>query len=386
MKSDLFPALPDIVFAERDPAVIERELISGYENAYQLQYGAERKLYPGDPIRLFLESIAFELIHQRQLIDYTGKMNFLAYAEKDYLDHIGALLGVTRLPAQPALTTLKFVLSEPQIGASFIPIGTRATPGGGDIVFATVEIGEIPEGEREVEVPAHCLVDGIAGNSFLPGQIKKIVDPLPWLADVVNTTITAGGTDMESDENFRERIQIAPESFSVAGARGSYEYWARTAHQGIVDVAVVGPPLTLPGHVEIYPLMAGGELPTQEILNLVYDTCNAEDIRPLTDYVQVLTPEPVAYTLELRYWIERRNATGATAIQAAVEHAVSGWILWQRSKIGRDIIPSELIHRIQAAGAKRVEVITPGYAALNYKQLAILSSDPVITYGGLEDA
>ena len=79
MKSELFSYLPDITFAERDPAVIERELISGYESAYQLQFGEERKLYPGDPIRLFLESVAFELVHQRQLIDHTGKMNLLAY-------------------------------------------------------------------------------------------------------------------------------------------------------------------------------------------------------------------------------------------------------------------------------------------------------------------
>jgi phage-related baseplate assembly protein len=386
MKSDLFPALSDIVFAERDPAVVERELINGYEQAYYLQYGEERKLYPGDPVRLLLESIAFELIHQRQLIDYTGKMNMLAYSEGDKLDHLGALLGVTRLSAQPALTALKFVLSEPQIGTSIIPMGTRATPGGGEIVFATTEVAEIPEGAAEIEIPASCLILGTGGNGFLPGQVKKIVDPFPWQMSVENTTITAGGADIENDENLRERIQIAPESFSVAGARGAYIFWARTAHQSITDVAVVGPPETEPGNVEIYPLLMGGELPAQEILDLVYETCNAEDIRPLTDYVHVMPPAPVSYTLELRYWIERRNATHAMAIQAAVEQAVKGWILWQRSKIGRDVIPSELVHRVQAAGAKRVEVVSPGYTMLNYKQLAVIDGDPIVIYGGLEDA
>jgi phage-related baseplate assembly protein len=386
MKSELFPALPDIVFAERDPAVIERELINGYEQAYQLQYGVERKLYPGDPVRLFLESVAFELIHQRQLIDYTGKMNLLPYSEGDNLDHLGALLGVTRLPAQTALTTLKFTLSEPQTGTSVIPMGTRATPGGGDIVFATTKAAELHEGGTEIEIPASCLISGTAGNGFLPGQVKKIVDPFPWQMSVENITVSYGGADVESDENFRERIQIAPESFSVAGARNAYVSWARAAHQSITDVAVVGPPETEPGNVEIYPLMTGGELPTQEILDLVYETCNAEDIRPLTDYVHALSPVPVPYTLELRYWIERRNATHVTAIQAAVEAAVKGWILWQRAKIGRDLIPSELVHRVQAAGAKRVTVTSPGYVALNYKQLAVLNGDPVVLYGGLEDA
>jgi phage-related baseplate assembly protein len=386
MKSGLFPALPDIVFAERDPAVIERELINGYEQAYQLRYGVERKLYPGDPARLILESVAFELVHQRQLIDYTGKMNLLAYSAGDKLDHLGAHLGVTRLPARSALTTLKFTLSEPQIGVSIIPAGTRATPGGGDIVFAATKAVEISAGKTEAEVPAQCAISGTAGNGFLPGQVKKIVDPFPWQMSVENITVSYGGADVESDENFRERIQIAPESFSVAGARNAYISWARAAHQSVTDVAVVGPPETEPGNVEIYPLMTGGELPTQEILNLVYETCNAEDIRPLTDYVHVLTPVPVPYALELRYWIERLNATRVTAIQAAVGQAVKSWILWQRTKIGRDIIPSELVHRIQAAGAKRVEVIAPEYTALNYKQLAVISGDPVVVYGGLEDA
>jgi phage-related baseplate assembly protein len=386
MKSDLFPTLPEIFFAERDPAVIERELINGYEQAYQLQYGAERKLYPGDPVRLFLESVAFELIHQRQLIDYTGKMNLLAYSEGDKLDHLGALLGVARLPAQPALTTLKFVLSKPQIGILLIPAGTRATPGGGEIIFSTIAAVEIPEGQQEAEARAQCLLNGAIGNGFLPGQVRKIVDPFPWQMSVDNTTVSYGGTDVESDENFRERIQIAPESFSVAGARGAYMFWARSAHQDITDVAVVGPPATEPGHVEIYPLMSGGELPSQEILDLVYESCNAEDIRPLTDYVHVLPPVPVLYALSLRYWIEYRNATRATVIQAAVEDAVKSWVRWQRARIGRDIIPSELIHRIQATGAKRVEVITPGYVPLSYNQLAILGGNPVVTYGGLEDA
>ena len=257
MKSDLFPGLADITFAERDPAIIEAAVITGYEKI------ANRTLAKGDPIRLFLESIAFVIIHQRHLIDFTGKQNLLAYAGGNYLDHIGAMLGVNRLPAQPALTTLKFTLSESQPAALSIPAGTRATPGGGDLVFETTEISVVTPGALEVSVLAQCTKTGALGNGLLLGQIKKIVDPFPWQMKVENVTESSGGTDVENDENLRERIQLAPEYFSVAGPRGAYEYWARTAHQGIVDVAVVGPPETEPGNVHIYPLMQGGELPSQ---------------------------------------------------------------------------------------------------------------------------
>ncbi|GHS88594.1 hypothetical protein AGMMS49957_10360 [Synergistales bacterium] len=384
MKSELFSYLPDVVFAERSPAVIERELINGYEQAYKTQYGEERKLYPGDPIRLFLESVAFELIHQRQLIDHAAKMNLLAYSAGDYLDHIGALLNVTRLPAQAAATTLKFTLSAPQIGVSLIPKGTRATPGGGNIIFATDKTAEIPEGEQEADVSASCVILGAVGNGFLPGQVNKIVDPFPWQVYVTNTTVSSGGANIESDENLRERIQIAPESFSVAGPRGAYEFWARTAHQSIVDVAVLGPPDTEPGDVEIYPLLADGELPTQDILDAVYAVCDAEDIRPDTDHVFVLAPQTVGFDLSVTYWIDRSRAAQSAAIQQAVNQAVGAWVRWQRSKLGRDVNPSELNHRILAAGAKRAEILSPEFTPLTRSQVAA-PDDMEVTFGGLED-
>ena len=378
MKSDLFPALADIVFAEKAADEIESAIITQYETL------AGRTLAKGDPVRLFLEAIVLVIIQQRALIDYAAKQNLLAYADGDYLDHIGALLEVTRLEASRAMTTLKFTLSEVQPSAVIIPEGTRATPGGGTILFATTESVDIPAGEREAEVTAQCTLSGTQGNGYVPGQIRKLVDPFPFEMTVENITETYGGSDTETDENFRERIQIAPESFSVAGPTGAYEYWARSAHQGIIDVAVLGPPDTEPGNVNIYPLMTDGDLPTQEILDAVYEVCNADDKRPDTDFVHVLSPEPVEFELNVSYWIDRKRATQAAQIQRAVEEAVNAWALWQRSKRGRDLNPSELNHRMVAAGAKRTEIISPEFRVLTASQVAIMTAK-TLTLGGLED-
>ena len=378
MKSDLFPALADIVFAEKAADEIESAIITQYETL------AGRTLAKGDPVRLFLEAIVLVIIQQRALIDYAAKQNLLAYADGDYLDHIGALLEVTRLEASHAMTTLKFTLSEVQPSAVIIPEGTRATPGGGTILFATTESIDIPAGEREAEVTAQCTLSGTQGNGYVAGQIRKLVDPFPFEMTVENITETYGGSDTETDENFRERIQIAPESFSVAGPTGAYEYWARSAHQGIIDVAVLGPPDTEPGNVNIYPLMTDGDLPTQEILDAVYEVCNADDKRPDTDFVHVLSPEPVEFELNVSYWIDRKRATQAAQIQRAVEEAVNAWALWQRSKLGRDLNPSELNHRMVAAGAKRTEIISPEFRVLTASQVAIMTAK-TLTLGGLED-
>jgi len=359
-------------------------VITGYENA------AGRSLAKGDPVRLFLEAVALVIIQQRALIDYTGKQNLLAYAEAGHLDHLSAYLGVTRLAATSAATTLKFTLSEAQPAAIIIPAGTRVSPGSGELLFSTVEDFEIPAGETEALILAQCETAGTEGNGFVAGQVRKLVDPFPWEMTVTNITETSGGADVENDENLRERTQIAPESFSVAGPKGEYVYHARSAHQSIVDVAVLGPDdsteehVIEPGNVEIYPLLTGGELPSQEILDAVLEACSAEDVRPDTDYVHVLSPQIVFYDLSVAYWIDRANATRAASIQSAVQQAIEGWIEWQRARLGRDINPSELTRRMVVAGAKRVEITSPLFRVLSAREVALLDNS-TITYGGLED-
>ncbi len=377
-KSELFPGLADIIFAEKSADETEQEIIAFYENF------SGRTLAKGDPIRLFLEAFILIIIHQRSLIDYAAKQNLLAYAEGDYLDHIGALLEVMRLEASHAMTTLKFTLSEAQPAVVTIPKGIRVSPGVENILFETLVAVEVPIGETQATVTAQCTAAGTAGNGFIAGQIRRLVDPFPLEMSVTNTTTSYGGTDKENDENYRERIHIAPESFSVAGPKGSYDFYARSAHSDIIDVAVVGPPEIEPGYVEIFPLMEGGELPSDEILSAVLEKCNSDDIRPLTDCVSAKKPEVVNFSLNVKYFIDRAKATQSTELQAAIAESVSEWITWQRSKLGRDLNPSELNHRMLAAGAKRTEIISPVFTILKASQLAVPESIS-ITFGGLED-
>ena len=105
-KSDLFPGLDDISFAETDPVTIEREIITSYETL------TGRSLAKGDPVRLFLDTIIAVIVQLYSVLDTTAKLNLLAYSKDAFLDHLGALLGVTRLEPACAVTTLRFTLSE----------------------------------------------------------------------------------------------------------------------------------------------------------------------------------------------------------------------------------------------------------------------------------
>ena len=63
--------------------------------------------------------------------------------------------------------------------------------------------------------------------------------------------------------------------------------------------------------------------------------------------------------------------------------AVNAFVLWQKSKLGRDVNPSELIRRIMDAGAKRVVVTAPEYAAVSVTQVAVAKTTNV-SLGGME--
>ena len=116
--------------------------------------------------------------------------------------------------------------------------------------------------------------------------------------------------------------------------------------------------------------------------NFLLTGCN-EISRQAENTLQELE-EKFTNDLNVKYFIDRANATQSTQIQAAVENAIQTWVTWQRSKLGRDLNPSELNHRIIAAGAKRAEIISPVFRTVKYKELAIPSSQ-TITFGGLED-
>ncbi|MGF9907259.1 baseplate assembly protein [Brevibacillus porteri] len=364
--------LPDIQFAQKSAEQIEAEVVARFEEK------ANVTLTKADPRRKFIQSCVYLLSLQRSNIDYSAKQNLLAYAQNNKLDHLGAFVDTPRLQPTFSKTTERFHLSVTQ--AQTIPAGTRVSAGDG-IFFAVEKDVPVPVGKTYVDVEAICTQVGSVGNGYLPGQINQLVDPIQWIQSVENITESDGGSDVEEDDPYAERIQQAPEKFSVAGPDGAYKYWARSASPLIVDVSVQSP---APVEVEIRPLLKGGEIPGPEILDLVYQACNDRSIRPLTDFVKVLAPEAITYDLSLTYWIRTSDSSVAASIKQKVKQAIQDYKVWQKSKLGRDIDPTELITRIKNAGAKRVAVVSPVYKAVATHQVAV-DLNTTVTYGGLED-
>ena len=85
-----------------DPLAITDELVRAYEAA------TGKTLYPAQIERLFIDLIAYRETLVRGLINDVARQNLVAFARAPMLDFLGELVGVARLSAQPARTTLRF--------------------------------------------------------------------------------------------------------------------------------------------------------------------------------------------------------------------------------------------------------------------------------------
>ena len=339
-----------------------------------------REVRRADPLMLFLKSMIAVIAQYNLLLDELAKMNLLAYSKGKALEHLGALVGVERLAATKATCSCKVCLSDIISHAVTIQKGTRVHSGD-DIYFSLDEDLIFLSGETELEGKFSCSIEGEVGNGYKVGELNKIVDPQAFLLSIENITISDGGSDIESDDNLRERIRIAPESFSTAGPSGAYEFFVKKASDLITDVEIVS---EKPGEVDIYFLQSNSDLPTQEVIDKVYETLSDRTVRPLTDKVIIKNPVQVDYEIDLRYFISRSDAANQLSIQKKVEAAIEEFILWQRSELGRDLNDSRLIEMIRQAGAKRVEIISPAFQIISENSVAICTNKNIL-FAGLEE-
>ena len=136
--------------------------------------------------------------------------------------------------------------------------------------------------------------------------------------------------------------------------------------------------------MDVYILLEGGEIPHDEILNLIQDYLSDERLRPLTDLVTVKPAEIVSYDIDCKYFINRTDATQALSIKTAAEKAVQDFIDWQKNKLGRDIDSTYLIYKLREAGASRVIVDAPAFQVVPPNAVAI-ANNVNISYMGLKD-
>lgn len=369
-------------FVSTDTAALVTQLIASYEQMTGIT------VRPASPERLFIQWVASVIVQERALNNYTGNQNIPSRATGADLDALGELFySQVRPQAQPAITTQRFYISEPQPNSILIPFGTRVTDKEGTLVWETIADAYIPIGDTYGDVIVQCQEPGVIGNGYAPGQIDVLVDVFPYYERCENLTESENGADAATDDEYYELMRASMDAFSTAGPEGAYAYYARQVSTRIADVVLTTPN---PGQVNIYVLMDDGTIAGEEIKNAVYEACNDRFVRPLTDYVVVDDAEVVSYDIDFTYYISRSQTASAADIEAAVNAAVDKYIVWQSAKLGRDINPSRLIGLLMETGIKRVDMTSPVFIPIRdgkdqtVPQVASVR-DITIVNGGYED-
>jgi|GEM_PF-94982 len=354
-----------------DPTSILSDMIATF------QIAANRTLQPAQVERLLINLYAYREALIRNAIQYAGQQCLLAFATFPMLDYLGQLLGVKRLAAQAAVTTLQFTLIQALTVSFTIPAGTPVGTSDGQYQFQTDSDLTIVAGSTTGSVTATATAAGPGGNGYLVGMVDVQLAPNAMITSVSNTTTTAGGSDPETDDHYRERIQLAPNQFSVAGPSGAYRFFAIGVDPSIIDAQVVSP---APGQVTVYVLT--GPILTQPaaspnnagiansaLLAEVLAALSADTVRPLTDTVAVDAVSEVDYTIAGT--IELFSDADVTTVTAAVNEAAQQFAINLASRIQRDIVPEEIIAALgSVAGVYRCTLTSPAYTQLTPGQWA----------------
>lgn len=224
----------------------------------------------------------------------------------------------------------------------------------------------------------------------------------------------------ESDDAYRARIALRPESFSTAGPGGAYRFFALSAHANIKDVSINNP---APGVVQVavlstagdgscygcrinkpggYPaaaaaidvqpltaaipnnttlifesgasfktnaafaigatnltgLLTGAVADTERggILPFVEDILSPDEVRPLNDIVSVIPAAIINYQIDAELTLY--DGPDSEVVRQAAEDAVLAYTLEQH-KIGRDIAISGLMAALHQPGVQDVNLISP---------------------------
>lgn len=366
-------ALDEPKFLNTDAATIVAEMVAYYEGLVGF------KLSPGQAEMLLIQAFAY----REQLLRIQGneaaKQNLLAFARYPMIDFLGELVGVKRLGASYAKCTISFALVS-EHPALTIPKGIKVQSIDGKVVFETLADVAVLTTDETVSVDAVCTTEGTAGNGYAIGEISIILDPQAYVLSATNTNLPTGGADTETDDAVRERIKLAPSSFSCAGPEDAYVFFAKSANPSIIDVGIKS---EVPGTVEVYPLLIGAALPSTAILNEVDAKLSPKNVRPLNDVVVVAAPTVVEYEIEAE--ITLLSGAIQTVVLAQIERNVAEYVTTRKEKLGRDAVRTQLISAMKIDGVYDVELIRPAANVTVDKNEVAVCTDTSISITGFSD-
>jgi phage-related baseplate assembly protein len=170
---------------------------------------------------------------------------------------------------------------------------------------------------------------------------------------VVTPAVGSTAAVIEEDAAFRRRIQLAPEAYSSAGAKGAYIFHALTIDPTVFDAWAWRPQ---PGHVNVVLAGIDGTAVSDTVVAKLVDLFAQEDKTPLTDSVSVTKAQRVDYTVQMTLQIPR--GPDPALIVSRAEAAIRAYAA-ERCRIKHTVFRNGLTAAAKVSGVENVVMGAP---------------------------
>ncbi|GAA5113365.1 baseplate assembly protein [Orbus sasakiae] len=185
---------------------------------------------------------------------------------------------------------------------------------------------------------------------------------------------------MESDLDLQNRTPEAFEGLSVAGPRGAYRFFAKSADGRVLDAEVLSPK---PCYITVVVLSRENNgVASQELLNIVTTELNDEERRPIADRVTVQSAKIIDYQIEANIYLDPYPE--AEPIKAAAIKNLINFIN-NKHRIGVRINRSAIMSALHVEGVQRVELIKPAQDIIITKEQASYCSSFTVKVDGYDE-
>ncbi|MBB3877899.1 baseplate assembly protein [Sphingomonas pseudosanguinis] len=228
---------------------------------------------------------------------------------------------------------------------------------------------------RQFQDAALQLFVAYAGGSNL--------DHLGALVGVARRTITPADLStgapavMEGDDEYRQRIVLAPEAFSTAGPELAYVALAKGAAGDVLDASAISP---APGEVLVSVLSRTGDgTAPGDLVAAVREATSPSAKRPLGDAVSVRSAQIRNFRIKAQLFT---FAGPDLSVVLATARANLDAYLTENRKLGRTLTRSGISAALTVAGVHRVVLIDPVDDVVCDRTQAGWCTDIVIEHGG----
>ncbi|HCK3094123.1 TPA: baseplate J/gp47 family protein [Clostridioides difficile] len=290
--------LPIPVFLTEDEDSVHERMLSNFQDVSTLE---------GDFIYDATRPTAEQIAELKQLgLQNNLKIAFPQTSYGTYLEWLGECKGVFKNQPTKAIGTITFTGVQGTIITKGTIVTTIATDEKQSIEFELLETKTIGENET-VDIKAECKESGTIGN-VSKGSISVLLGSISGVKSVTNKEDFKGGTDIEDEEHFRERVLVAEQEDKLSGASSDYIRWAKEVNG--VGYAYVVSEWAGPGTVKVLILDKNRKAATQELIDKVQEYIyplnteegqNRDGKAPIGAIVTIATPQTLLINVKASF-------------------------------------------------------------------------------------